>query len=172
MKATGQTCFLLMLSSGLVANAVRTLKGGKRTIVGLDMALSASCGYSVDRFGVTFGARGSFASYDSHMATLQKRSPYMACVRASLSQLRACLRNSKLSCVVFPSQLIQTTIDALRFPADENYFGYHNYHEGSSAAAAATASGEDSSAAASAASSGAFTPFCTISAVHQCKLFG
>lgn len=56
MKATGLTCFILMLSSSLVANAVRTLKGGTCTIVlvGLDMALSASCGYSVDRFGVTF----------------------------------------------------------------------------------------------------------------------
>ena len=165
MKATGLTCFLLMLSSGLVANAVRTLKGGKCTVLGLDIAPSASCCYSVDRFGARF-------AYDSHMAALQKWWPYMACMGACLPQLRACLRNSKLCCVVFPSQLIQTTIDVLCFPADENYFGYHNYHEGSSAAAAAAASGEDSSAAASAASSGAFTPFCTISAVHQCKLFG
>ncbi len=42
MKASGLTCFLLMLSSGLVVDAVRTLKGGKCTIVGLDIALSAS----------------------------------------------------------------------------------------------------------------------------------
>jgi len=75
-----------------------------------------------------------------------------ACLSAAT--LRACLRYSKLSCVVFPSQLIQTTIDVLGCPADETYFGYHNYLEGSSAAAAAAASGEDSSAAASAASSG------------------
>jgi len=72
MKATGLTCFILMLSSSLVANAVRTLKGGTCTIiVGLDMALSASCGYSVDRFGVSFGECGSFASYGSHMVVLQ-----------------------------------------------------------------------------------------------------
>ena len=41
MKATGLTCFLLVLSSGLIANAARTLKGGKCAIVGLDVALSA-----------------------------------------------------------------------------------------------------------------------------------
>ena len=84
--------------------------------------------------------------------------------------LRACLPPLCVPAFVFKAELrslflhsYTTTNDVLCFPADGNYFGYHNYHEGSSAAAAAAASGGDSSAAAAAASSGDFTPFCTIS---------